>query len=104
MENPATASVFSLNEESLSDMYQIGLKSPTLSLNEKATGRGVEFKLDAGGNIPWYAVTTWAQTAQSDFFCVEPWTGLPNAIHHGKGLRYLAPGAKENAVCILRAR
>jgi len=48
---------------------------------------------------PWYCVTTWTESAASDFYCVEPWLGLPNAIHHGHGLRSIAPGMKETAVC-----
>eukprot|EP00741_Cyanophora_paradoxa_P012129 tig00020601_g11717.t1 len=51
---------------------------------------------------PWYAVTTWTEKPESDFYCVEPWLGLPNAIHHGHGLRRLAPGASEAAVCHIR--
>ncbi len=46
---------------------------------------------------PWYAVTTWTESDQSDFYCVEPWLGLPNAIHHGLGLRWVAPGQVERA-------
>lgn len=46
---------------------------------------------------PWYAVTTWTESEQSDFYCVEPWLGLPNAIHHGLGLRWVAPGHTERA-------
>jgi galactose mutarotase-like enzyme len=50
---------------------------------------------------PWYAVTTWTQAPESDFYCIEPWLGLPNAIHHGEGLRWLVPGAKEIATLVL---
>lgn len=102
IETPAEASVFRLSDSTLSDKFQIGLKSNILSLRQTEAGTGVDFNLDAGGNVPWYAVTTWTEKPDSDFYCVEPWTGLPNAIHHGKGLRYLAPGAKESAVCVLK--
>jgi aldose 1-epimerase len=30
---------------------------------------------------------------------VEPWLGLPDAIHHGTGLRMLAAGKEETASC-----
>ena len=60
--------------------------------------RVITIDLDRPGSIPWYAVTTWTeQPASSDFHCVEPWLGLPDAIHNGLGLRWLAPGATESA-------
>jgi aldose 1-epimerase len=49
----------------------------------------------------WYAVTTWTEGPDSDFYCVEPWLGLPDAIHHGQGLRWLQPGQTEEALCRL---
>ncbi len=66
------------------------------------SGRGIRFDLDVPGSIPWHAVTTWTQTAESPFYCVEPWLGLPNAIHHGRWLRWLPPGMTETAVCVLQ--
>ena len=57
----------------------------------------IEIDLARPSSIPWYAVTTWTETLASDFYCVEPWLGLPNAIHHGQGLRQLATGATETA-------
>lgn len=103
-EQPAPNPVTSLSEPSLSDQFHIGMKASEISLREQGTGKGVTFNLKAGGNVDCYAVTTWTQEASSDFYCVEPWTGLPNAIHHGKGLRYLLPGAKERFVCVLKAQ
>lgn len=57
---------------------------------------------DAAGpmsSVPWYAVTTWTESDTSDFYCVEPWLGLPNAIHHGQGLRWIPAGGVERASC-----
>ncbi|CAB3799485.1 hypothetical protein LMG28688_04950 [Paraburkholderia caffeinitolerans] len=62
----------------------------------------VTFDLDRPGSLPWYAVTTWTEAADSDFYCVEPWLGLPDAIHNGLGLRWLAPGTTEAAALRLR--
>ncbi len=64
-------------------------------------GRRIDIALDASDGVPWYAVTTWMERDDSDFYCVEPWLGLPNAIHHGQGLRTIAPGTEERAVCRL---
>jgi len=60
-------------------------------------GRTITLELTRPGSIPWYAVTTWTERADSPFYCVEPWIGLPNAIANGLGLRWLAPGAIETA-------
>jgi galactose mutarotase-like enzyme len=64
--------------------------------------RAVTIDLDRPDSLPWYAVTTWTEAADSDFYCVEPWLGLPDAIHNGLGLRWLAPGATESATLQLR--
>ncbi len=67
-------------------------------------GAALDFDLHPRETVPWYAVTTWTQQPDSDFYCVEPWLGLPDAIHHGQGLRWVAPGATERAVCALHFR
>ena len=84
------------------DRFQIGPKGNAL-LHNLRTGQRLVFELEHPGSVPWYAVTTWTEAAHSDFYCVEPWLGLPNAIHHGEGLRWLAPGAQETAALILDA-
>ncbi|HEV3105187.1 MAG TPA: aldose epimerase, partial [Trinickia sp.] len=60
-------------------------------------GKRIDIDLQRPGSIPWYAVTTWTEADVSDFYCVEPWLGLPDAIHNGFGLRWLAPGQSETA-------
>jgi galactose mutarotase-like enzyme len=59
--------------------------------------RSITFDLQRPGSVPWYAVTTWTEAAESDFYCIEPWLGLPDAIHNGLGLRWLEPGQTETA-------
>jgi galactose mutarotase-like enzyme len=95
---PATASEFTLDDPGLIDRYQIHPTGQKITLAPFAGGT---LSLDLGSGQPWYAVTTWTENAESDFYCVEPWLGLPNAIHHGEGLRRLAPGRTERAVCSL---
>jgi galactose mutarotase-like enzyme len=70
-----------------------------ITLNTPSLGRRITIELDTPGSVPWYALTTWTESDTSDFYCVEPWLGLPNAIHHGQGLRWLAPGQSESARC-----
>jgi len=90
-----------LDDSAPIDRFQIGPKESKVTLQNAKTGRQLVFELDHAGSVPWYAVTTWTEKADSDFYCVEPWLGLPNAIHHGEGLRQLAPGAKEIARLVL---
>ncbi|MCG5075988.1 aldose epimerase [Paraburkholderia tagetis] len=59
--------------------------------------RAIEIDLHRPGSMPWYAVTSWTLAPDSDFYCVEPWLGLPDAIHSGLGLRWLEPGQTETA-------
>ncbi|MGY8523795.1 aldose epimerase family protein [Paracidovorax citrulli] len=80
---------------------------PVLSI-PAAEGRPavtLEFELGSGeGNeLPWYAVTTWAEHDQADHYCVEPWLGLPDGIHRDEALR-VAPGDTVRAVCRIRVR
>ncbi|HEY4804128.1 MAG TPA: aldose epimerase, partial [Paraburkholderia sp.] len=46
--------------------------------------------------------TTWTLAPDSDFYCVEPWLGLPDAIHTGLGLRWLEPGETQRAELRIR--
>jgi galactose mutarotase-like enzyme len=99
-ERPSAAQL-RLDDPSIIDRFQIGPKESKVTLLNTKTQQQLVFELDHAGSVPWYAVTTWTQAADSDFYCVEPWLGLPNAIHHGEGLRWLAPGTREIATLVL---
>jgi len=64
--------------------------------------RAIEIDLRRPGSASWYAVTTWTLASDSDFYCVEPWLGLPDAIHTGLGLRWLEPGETQTAALRMR--
>jgi galactose mutarotase-like enzyme len=100
---PAGAGVFSLDDSAAVDRFQIEPLDPRLTLENARRGQRVVFNLQPPNSIPWYAVTTWTEKPDSDFYCVEPWLGLPNAIHHGEGLRRLGPGETERAALELDA-
>ena len=74
-----------------------GVPDKPVRLVSPSLHRVVEIDLRRPGSVPWYAVTTWTEADTSDFYCVEPWLGLPDAIHNGLGLRWLAPGQSESA-------
>jgi aldose 1-epimerase len=90
-----------LDDSTLIDRFQILPADTTVTLTNAKTSQRLLFELENSDSLSWYAVTTWTETPTSDFYCIEPWLGLPNAIHHGEGLRQLAPGATEIATCIL---
>lgn len=98
---------YRLDDPSLQDTFHVlqGRSPVTLSmppLDGATRERTLRLSLEAGGDADWHTVTTWTESPGADFFCVEPWLGLPNAIHHGHGLRWLAPGATETAACEIR--
>jgi len=97
----AGAPAYRLDDAALIDRFHV-LEAPGLArLSTTALGahpaRTVTLAIDRPGSAPWYAVTTWTEQPDSPFYCVEPWLGLPNAIHHGQGLRWLAAGQTEYA-------
>lgn len=74
-----------------------GAPEAPVRIDIPALRRIIEIDLQRPGSVPWYAVTSWTEAPQSDFYCVEPWLGLPDAIHNGLGLRWLEPGQTETA-------
>ncbi|MEM1157343.1 MAG: aldose epimerase [Verrucomicrobiota bacterium] len=90
-------------DEELVDRIHIMDKPQPVRFGNIKKGPHFRIRLDHPSTIPWGAVTTWTETKESDFYCVEPWTGLPNAIHHRHGLRWLKPGAYQEAICKIDA-
>jgi galactose mutarotase-like enzyme len=100
----ATSGYFRLDDPALVDRFQIEPQTTRVLLENATSARQLAIELPSADDlVPWYAVTTWTEKPDSDFYCVEPWLGLPNAIHHGEGLRHIAPGASESASCVLDA-
>lgn len=97
---------YTLDEARIHDRFHCldGAASTPVRIVMPGRRRTIEIALDVPGSIPWYAVTTWTEKPDSDFYCVEPWLGLPDAIHNGLGLRTLAPGATETAALRIRVR
>lgn len=95
---------YRLDDGRLQDTFHV-LRAPG-PVSLALPGRSIRLALDGANGegahgARWHAVTTWTERDDSDFYCVEPWLGLPNAIHHGQGLRWLAAGQEESAVCRL---
>ena len=100
---PSAAS-YTLDDPQIIDRFHClqGVPTPPVRLDCPPLARRIEIELDRPGSVPWYAVTTWTEADTSDFYCVEPWLGLPDAIHNGLGLRWLEPGRTETASLRIR--
>ncbi|MCT9070952.1 aldose epimerase [Cupriavidus gilardii] len=101
--------VYALDDPRLQDTFH-RLHAPVAGACELAipssdggnTGRAIRIDLDANGRtVPWQAVTTWSEREDSDFYCVEPWLALPDAIHRPGETLWVAPGDRTEAVCRL---
>ena len=90
---------YTLDETRILDRFHCldGLPQRPVRLVAPGLNRTITIDLQRPGSVPWYAVTTWTEAAESDFYCIEPWLGLPDAIHNGQGLRWLEPGQTETA-------
>jgi galactose mutarotase-like enzyme len=90
---------YRLDNEAIIDRFHCfpGPSEQPVRLVTPGLKRTVSFDLQRPNSVPWYAVTTWTASASADFYCIEPWIGLPDAIHNGRGLRWLAPGKTETA-------
>ena len=96
---------YTIDDARLQDTYHV-LQGDTGAVRLELPSRTISIALDSAPdsapNTPWYAVTTWTEAAESDFYCVEPWLGLPNAIDHRHGLHWVAAGTTASASCRLR--
>ncbi len=94
-----------LADPGMVDLFHVGPAREGAVLRHADDGRAVHFDLlpDAAGRDAWYAVTTWTEAADSGFYCIEPWSALPDAVHNAQGLRWLKPGSRETLRLRLRA-
>jgi galactose mutarotase-like enzyme len=96
----AGAAQYRLDDPQILDRFHVLEPTPLVApvrMIAPGLGRVVTIELDRPGSMPWYAVTSWTEAENSDFYCIEPWLGLPDAIHNGLGLHWLAPGASAKA-------
>ena len=75
-----------------------------IQLAQASTGRTISFKDTSPQSGSWHCVTTWTEKPDSDFFCVEPWSALPNAAANGFGLQTTRPGESLEISCQILAR
>ena len=67
------------------------LGTPEVALRDEAGGVGV--RLNFAAQPAYRFLALWAPDTASPFFCVEPWTALPNSFGRGDGeVTVLVPG------------
>ncbi len=95
---------YTLDDPAIVDRFHCldGIPAEPVRVLMPGRRHAIEIDLNRPGSAPWYAVTTWTEAPGSDFYCVEPWLGLPDAIHNGLGLQHVAPGATQTAALRIR--
>lgn len=92
----------SLSDSSWIDRFHANPDLPRVVLSNATAGKTISFENPSNRSADWPCFTTWTEKPDSDFFCVEPWSAFPNAIHNGLGLRTLAPGETDEISCRIR--
>lgn len=75
-----------------------------IRLAHATSGRSISFKDTSPQSGSWHCATTWTEKPDSDFFCVEPWSALPNAAANRMGLQATPPGESLEISCQILAR
>ncbi len=72
-----------LHDEKIHNLIFSGLSARKIALGQ--------IQLSWGKESPWRQIVCWAKPEQH-FFCVEPWFGLPDAVHREGGAMELKEG------------
>lgn len=83
----------SIGNPELIDRIHYQLTSSTISCRCKVDDSVLNIEVGTQQTPnPGYALVTWTETAESPFFCIEPWMGPPNSPEHEIGLHEVGPG------------
>jgi galactose mutarotase-like enzyme len=83
----------SMDDPTLVDRIHFRLKENRVKFGLKNGEEDVTILVsDAARPLPGATVVTWTKSAESPFYCVEPWMGPPNSPEHKKGLHWVEPG------------
>jgi len=94
----------SLANPDWTDRFHSNPDLASVVLSNAAAGKTISFENPANQSADWPCVTTWTEKPDSDFFCVEPWSAFPDAIHNGLGLRSLMAGSTDEISCRIRIK
>lgn len=82
-----------LADPRLNDCIHTNLRLSELDIGPRGGEEFVRLRfLETPVPLAQCAVVTWTESDESPFYCVEPWMGPPNAVEHGRGLYWVAPG------------
>ncbi len=85
-----------MDNPDLIDTLHMALRSPIVTFGERGHPGDITVRLGSKEGVPeGAAFVTWTQSADSPFYCVEPWMGPPNAPEHKTGLHLVAPGKRD---------
>ena len=94
-----------LADRTLLDLLHTGLRGNEAVFGEKGRPGDIAVRLGSEKRPPADATfVTWTESADSPFYCVEPWLGLPGAAGHGRGLQFVPPGQTRNFVVSVAIR
>lgn len=87
------ATEYDCDDSSIIDRLSTHCKEPIAHLGPKSGEQDITIRMPCSVKTPtWLTFTTWTESKESPFFCVEPWMGLPSAPEHKQGLHFVEPG------------
>jgi galactose mutarotase-like enzyme len=103
LRDPATARDVLSNPDWI-DRLHVEPDLGRIRLAHDLSGRTISFQDTSPQPGSWHCATTWTEKPDSDFFCIEPWSALPNAAANGFGLQTTCPGESLEISCQILAR
>lgn len=83
-----------LSHPDLVDTFHLDLAGNTVRFGPADGSEHVDVKLGTTAKPAADATfVTWTRSPDAPYYCVEPWMGPANAVEHGRGLHWVAPGA-----------
>ncbi len=100
---PVRAGNLSVADDASGTVFLGDLSAPEVALVDPSSG--VEVALHFGANPSYRFLALWAPDTHAPFYCVEPWTALPNSLGRPDGeVIVLAPGQAFDATLALEVR
>lgn len=84
------------SDPEMSPRIHTHLKSGVFRFGPKNGEEDVTIKVDGGLAKPGYCLVTWTKDAETPFYCVEPWMGLPNSSTNAK--HFVEPNSQASFV------
>lgn len=100
--HPAGPVTAPISDPAWIDRFQFRPDLRAIRLSHPKSGRSISFDAPDSHLAHWICATTWTEAPDSDFFCIEPWSAFPNAIHSGLGLQTLPPGETTGLTSLVR--